>query len=306
MTTSRRERSHSLWWGSLGTSVLVALSGCSGGAQGSEALDVKVILASSNPTIELPLDPYQLRSDELALIDNASDVLVAQCMKDRGFEFTPAVRRSYGDLGNSRRYGISSLDDATSIGYGAEELSNAGDILDQQRSASLSSEAIIALNGDGSGSGCRQSAYAQLAGVTELQKLQGSVDAAARISSATWESSRQDKRVSRAIDAWSKCMSRAGYSYASPLDAMADKRWSQGSTNQSEDGQATLSAGEDELRTARADVACKDEVNLLGVWASVEADLQKDQLEENQGVLAEVASTKAAALASAARVLAET
>lgn len=68
-----------------------------------------------------------------------------------------------------------------------------------------------------------------------------------------------DPKFVAAEKAWSACMSRAGFSYRTPLDAQYDPAWLHGKNEQRQKA------------TAMADITCKLKTNLVGVGLAVQA-----------------------------------
>ncbi|MEI5034930.1 hypothetical protein RB201_26455 [Streptomyces sp. S1A(2023)] len=68
-------------------------------------------------------------------------------------------------------------------------------------------------------------------------------------------------------------MQESGYSFASPLDPLKVM--------------GTGSATQEEKATATADIQCKYETNLIGVWSSVEAAIQTAMIGKKEEVLEE-------------------
>jgi hypothetical protein len=84
-----------------------------------------------------------------------------------------------------------------------------------------------------------------------------------------WQEAEQDSRMIKANSAWSSCMSRRGLHYGKPNDANEDPRWQGGPASPAE------------IETAKADVGCKEEVNLVGTWYALEVAYQKRLVERN-------------------------
>lgn len=63
-------------------------------------------------------------------------------------------------------------------------------------------------------------------------------------------------------------MLRAGYSYQSPWDANDDRRW------------GTITVSQLEIETAVADVSCKKQTNLVGVYSAVQGAYQYQLINE--------------------------
>lgn len=66
---------------------------------------------------------------------------------------------------------------------------------------------------------------------------------------------RGDSRFRAVAHAWSRCMADAGFDYMQPLDALTDPRWRVEGANPSAA----------QIATARADIACKQRTNLVGI-----------------------------------------
>ncbi|MFE7529883.1 hypothetical protein ACFU7Y_29825 [Kitasatospora sp. NPDC057542] len=99
------------------------------------------------------------------------------------------------------------------------------------------------------------------------------------IKAASFTDSQSDPKVVAAVASWSACMKGHGYSVTDPLKA-SDLFET-----------ATGPASSQEIDQAQADVACKQETNLLGVWFAVESDLQNKAINKNSAELGKVKET---------------
>ncbi|MBO8148652.1 hypothetical protein HND25_19930 [Rhodococcus erythropolis] len=136
--------------------------------------------------------------------------------------------------------------------------------------------------------GCVGEARRRLAdGVPELPTMEGapvfvdgsgaSVSAIAEhLASGSYQRMVNDSRVMKSFAEWRTCMEGKGFHYASPQNANDDPRWS---------GDV---ASEEEIATATADVACKQQTDLVSTMATVETAYQQRELEANAEVLAKV------------------
>ncbi|MCY0953561.1 hypothetical protein [Streptomyces sp. H27-S2] len=89
------------------------------------------------------------------------------------------------------------------------------------------------------------------------------------------ERSERDSRVVAVLAAWSACMEKSGYGgIRTPYDVVEEA------------GLADDKGGPRAVTAARADVACKSEVNLVGVRAAVEKAYQERLVEEHAETLA--------------------
>lgn len=104
--------------------------------------------------------------------------------------------------------------------------------------------------------------------LSEKYDYPAGVDAASRIASQSYQESLQSARVKVAFREWSGCMKKRGFSYASPIKAMGSPSFSSGQVTGVE------------KRTAEADVACKQQTNLLESWFGVESGIQKGLIKE--------------------------
>jgi hypothetical protein len=110
-----------------------------------------------------------------------------------------------------------------------------------------------------------------------------------RLANAAHDRAENDSRVVAAFAAWSACMERSGYSYRSPREP------------NNFDWPEPAEAGE--IATANADVACKRETNLPGIWMAVEAAYQQLQIEEHAQELSKIKAWRDDRVRNAARAL---
>ncbi|MFF4160637.1 hypothetical protein [Streptomyces sp. NPDC001678] len=85
----------------------------------------------------------------------------------------------------------------------------------------------------------------------------------------SFELSRKDPRTIRVIDAWAACMEASGATHAASPDENPPPAL--------HGSQADV----EEIRTARADMACKERTQLVGIWAGVETAYQQDLLRQH-------------------------
>ncbi|MFD9598607.1 hypothetical protein ACFWA9_38395 [Kitasatospora sp. NPDC059973] len=99
------------------------------------------------------------------------------------------------------------------------------------------------------------------------------------IKAASFTDSQSDSRVVAAITSWSACMRTRGFSVTHPLTASDPF------------AAATGPASTQEIDQAQADVTCKQDTNLLGVWFAVESDFQNKSINKNSAELAKIKTT---------------
>jgi hypothetical protein len=305
--------------------------GCSGGGQVNspatsghpvEGRSSATASADSNSSSEsgaLPLDAYTQDNSQSDAIEQATNELIAQCMRAKGFTVPPLTplqqaiqQESNSVTADSEPYGITSLTQAAQYGYSAPvtaameqlrakyHLGNFGPHAtvgpDSGIFAPKESPAYnIALMGYASGippvgydtvKGCTGRAYDELDGgptPVDPHSLVGSLAGTAE------QQTQSDPRVQRALAAWSSCMRGRGYSYQTPMQA-ASESWPDSATPL-------------EISTAKADVLCKQRVNLPSLWQSAEAGYERTLITQNAVALAQVKQRISAEVGRAETVL---
>ncbi|MFB7928671.1 hypothetical protein ACFC4C_06140 [Streptomyces sp. NPDC056039] len=144
--------------------------------------------------------------------------------------------------------------------------------------------------------GCRGEALIQL-GLPSHGEALDAVDLAQQ---QGWKRTEADGRAKAANAGWSACMKKAGPTYANPHAAAGDPAWWGRSEG---DPTAPRKAGAREIATAVADVKCKQQVDYVQVWQSVETAYQNKIIKVNERELEEVRQMWRNALRKAGRVL---
>jgi hypothetical protein len=250
--------------------------GIAGSSQGRPNITVPPIPpASSGKPINLPLSTYaDVAITQQSALADANTLLTQKCMAERGFSYsstaTPSVEEAIVQA-TEYGYGVSSLADASTYGYGQPSsggggkpgpaflggFASFGDLAQQPRAwtVALLGFAPGARLGRVPEEGCLQLAgtllYGNGAGVSDPVP-------AIAIQASQWTQS--DPRVLAVEAAWSRCMAARGYKYSNPQQA-ADANWPKTPTPR-------------ETATAVADVTCKQQVNLVNTWLTVEAAYQ--------------------------------
>jgi hypothetical protein len=287
------------------TAALVALTcvACGHSASPEAEPDVGAIpVRLSSADLRLPLDAYIVDGTQLAQIDNGRLVLTERCMRRLGFGTELSIARRDAPaklLGNQRRYGIT--DEAAAAVYGyrvppgviAEPTGGAG--TDPSEKVELSAAERTALSGNGSKTvndrpvpegGCVGEARRKLA---ERGPRVDRPELAEILAGESFDLSRKDSRVRAALGSWSRCMKARGFDLAGPLDAANNPAFKTGSEPEA-------------IATATADVACKKQTNLVGVWSTVEDAYQKRIIERNHEELRRIKDSLAAQLRYAAEL----
>lgn len=301
--------------------VLLAVAGCSGASSGSRAAGDGPPQPSAFPAMEsaasrsLPIDPYLLTNDQADRLDAARRTLVERCMNRFGITyrppdlvtpFRPRTRTQY-------RYGVTDPADAARYGF-APPGSPRTPPRPPSPPASPSGEAGVVLTGTddpkakpGSGAakggqrvnertvpagGCLGEARAALR--TDGAEAGGDAPVADRVNAGSFEKARRDPRVAAVLARWADCMKRRGFpSYGDPLQAGADPAW------------RTPEPSAKEREAAAADARCKKEHNVVGVWFTVDAAYQRQEIERNAKELAAVKAELAARQERAGAALGE-
>jgi hypothetical protein len=251
----------------------LALSGCASRATGSDgagpapADPVPVLLDSVG--LRLPVQDYLLTDAQATLVSRGRALLVQRCMRRFGFNYA-APETAPGRYGprslTDRRYGITDAALAARYGY---RLGDRDPALRKRPPAhALGPDAQTVLTGEGQSrihglavpdGGCIGEADRRLA---RLAPPGADPRLGNRLQLESFQVSKRDERVQDAFRAWSACMRRAGYDYASPLTVAGDPQF------------VGSRPGQHEIAVARADVRCKASTNVIGIWFTVESAYQ--------------------------------
>ncbi len=311
---------------------VIAVTGCSDGAatqrpsesapattrQGTDVgeetppgAEVPVILDVKS--LALPIEPYLFTNRQMADVLRARQALVVPCMRRFGFAW-PASDPERNDSAGTvpgmrnaanldRRYGITDPALAARHGYHFAPGSRQRDPQDSTSASRPNTDALAVLTGrtgDGTPAparyhgravpegGCQGQASTRLAGDRPL----GNDQLANEINVVSYQKSQADPRVRSVFRAWSACMRKHGYSYAAPTDAPGkDPRFT---------GPAPT---RQEIALAEADVACKRQTNVIGVWFTVDAAHQRQMMASKGPELARAKDAIRTQSANADRVL---
>ncbi|WP_329133426.1 hypothetical protein OG552_15910 [Streptomyces sp. NBC_01476] len=257
--------------------------------------------AGDPATWTLPIQGYLPSDTEKAQISQAQKQLIADCMKGFGFTWSPApdLPRIGGKTLVDWRYGIHDLALAKERGYKPEAAEQAAYDEAMHAGAALEdpgSTASQVLSGEGVTDeiGGRAVPAGGCAGAADRRIDARSVEmrTAQTISRTTFATSQQDPRVVKAFAAWSACMKSHGYSYAAPLDASDDPRFS------------SAEVTELERATATADIGCRRATGVAKIWFDAETALQVKAIDDNAGQLDQEHRDLDAAIREAARIVA--
>ncbi|MER7732514.1 hypothetical protein ABTX80_16685 [Streptomyces erythrochromogenes] len=287
--------------------VLTALVGCSGaaGAEGGEPGLGPVAANPATAALSFPLDAYTDSESERGRMGGVQQLLVSRCMARYGFTYEgvkPAPPSVAGTGEDRHRYLFGLADPAYAAAHGYDKSAGEGP-RSKPAAPELSDSAHLVMYGERRGApggaapdakteeeaadldsgltaagqkvpagGCVREGYRKLYAPTR-----DSVDLlfAFGLASEAHERSRQDSRVVDVLAKWSSCMDKSGYSgIATPYEVVEKL------------GLENEKGGARGVTAARADVACKREVNLVGIWAAVEKAYQERLVEEHAETLA--------------------
>jgi hypothetical protein len=259
-------------------------------------------ILTSTVGLDYPLDQYQMTEELLDLAARATDLLVTDCMARFGLDWQP--QSPAGNIGapdRARRYGLLDLDMASELGYhppdtDSGDQSTTGEQGAAEENRQITPEQDLVWIGNGASTynglpvpegGCAGEAQRRLEEdapvppeffVIQLEQQAG-------------QRTDIDSRVQDGWSEWSNCMHQKGLDYGDPWKANDDPRWQ------------TDVVTELEIATAVADVQCKHEVNLAGIWYAVEAAYQEQLIEEHSQQLTLVAEYVEVYAANVATVL---
>uniref|UniRef100_A0AAU2JUH9 Lipoprotein n=1 Tax=Streptomyces sp. NBC_00049 TaxID=2903617 RepID=A0AAU2JUH9_9ACTN len=289
---------------------VVLLAGCTdgGGGKGKPGAEPALGPVAVNPatsSVSLPMDTYTDSDAEVRRMDAVQARLTEQCMARYGFTYAPPSKRppaGPGTDGDRHRnlFGAADPAHAAAHGYDADsgvprpekpappQLSDSasavlfgtrpGETVPTGPDPASQEEAAAADSGVEVGGqkvpagGCMREGYRTLYAPTK-----DSVDLLFSFGLASQAHSRaqEDSRVVAVLKGWSDCMERGGYGgVATPYEVIEKL------------GLQDDKSGPKAIAVATKDVSCKNEVNLVGVWAAAEAAYQKQLVEEHAETLA--------------------
>ncbi|WP_369246613.1 hypothetical protein [Streptomyces sp. R41] len=301
----------------------LALSACAGQSTASHdnagtkaGTNVQAAPVRAVADMTLPLDAYQLSPEEYEKSQQATWALVKPCMVDLGFDdftFKPAPVADGLEEHEDLRYGTYNATEAAKYGYrpafthASSLAARSGEVGGQEPEFSAAEEAAL------DGHSAERTAKAPkrvtktAAGETipkdgcygqALDKVtSGSADTylndtlVEELDGQSYEKSLTDPKIRAAFASWSACMKDKGFSYASPIDANNDPRWTGDKPSK------------DEIATATADAQCKERTSLLTVWHGAEVGIQKNLIAAHSDELAPVRAVKLATVSNSDKAL---
>lgn len=276
--------------------VLASASGCSGAADAAAPAPAATPTVLNSTALRLPTADYLLTPDSSLQLGKASQLLMSQCMKRYGLTFTDAAptAESGPATPTEMRYGVTSTEQAKTTGYhfGPADpgyLPNSAPKQDAPQDTDPGYQLALAGNGTPGKPGTATTYHGQPVGPngcagemhTKLQDgatFLGQAALVQQINDESFTDSLKAPAVQKVFQAWSACMLAKGFRYATPLDAVNDKAF------------AGATASPTELLTAQADVDCKQQDNVVGVWFTADADRQRALMAPHAGELETIRS----------------
>ncbi|WP_441124575.1 hypothetical protein [Nonomuraea sp. H19] len=215
----------------------------------------------------LPFDAYKTTPKQRAIVGNAHNHLVKQCMRKHGIPVEPPAEDPAAiaavDPGNSRRYGVVDIEAARRYGYHLARPPSpdttgswAAELPEPARHHLYATD-----------KGCLDQATRTL----EKGARKADWQWLAEQDSLTLEQAAKHPSVTAAVKRWQACMSQAGHSYPAPEAAIADSRWDLDKP----------AVSEEEKRIATADTQCKWSSGLVLAWYGADVDLQQAVIRDN-------------------------
>jgi hypothetical protein len=235
-------------------------------------------VAASRPTTPYPLDSYRLSQSEAALVTQAAESALGDCMKEHGFQAPPyVVASTVGET--ERRYGITNLANARTNGY---HPGGTGSEHQPTQPPSYDTAAYQAALGSADPpSGCLQS-VSQKIGVG--QALADGDEQVYRLDVEAFTQAQRSPAVHHSIEAWS-ALRQHGLTAADPLSAGA--KFTSATVTRAEINQAT------------ADIQCKSSAGLVAVWTTQEAIAQRAAIAAHQADLDHIRAAQLAVVEAA-------
>jgi hypothetical protein len=315
----------------------LALTGCSPGpdASGPEAnlregggQPVPGADEEMDELFQLPVHAYQFTAVEENTLRNGKQVLVEECMRNLGFNFTRDEPREIDPVGvaafgpQNNYLGRWHVD----AEYAAEHgFSHPEELLDAEEQSEVPSkdpridhegatyeDALAALTGFPEGAqtpsgdsvpewGCEGWSEAELdegvnlIGVEEAKEGGSAVPLginpiATDIANRSYEEAENDQRLLDAESAWVECMAESGYADEYPDTIGSGKE---------------TAVDSDDTEAAVRNVECREESSLTDTYVEVLTEIQGREIEENEAALQERAEQMERALERAGEILAD-
>lgn len=293
---------------------IVALStstaSCASGRPGAQPPEIGPIPTITSPDqIARPIFPYTVSADQATTIFNAIRLGTEACMQGFGFTLnlpkTPDEKRDvYQNLARTREYGFFDPASDPSKGYDTKVHQE----VDPSILNRMPADERAVLDGvDAAGrptttfggkpvpaGGCGNAGMAAVGGKILIVQDTGTLPDHGPFAPPT------DPRIADVNKKWSACMAQKGFHYATPWAAYSDQRWSQLAPDKTD-----VVIPPEEVATASADLACKQELNLVGVVVAVEDGYDRQYIGSHKTALDQYDKTVAQQVQQASAFIAD-
>jgi hypothetical protein len=257
---------------------------------------VPVVTTYAN--LGLPLDAYQPTPESLALWVRAGEVLTRQCMRRYGLDWPHRPTAASSRPAHDRRYGILDPHQVATLGYhpppitGPRRDRSSAPLFSQDQMA-VAQGAVQSYHGVAvRPGGCLAEAQRLLtAGAPDVRPGDASPVLPQEMEGDATTLTTHDSRLRKVWADWSECMTARGFRYATPWHANNDPQW------------RTPTASAQEIATATADLACRQQTNLVGLWYAIEVAYQNRAIEQHTAALARWKAAVEANTNNALRIL---
>jgi hypothetical protein len=251
-----------------------------------------------------PLNAFMTNTAERQTVDRAISVLVNSCMKEFDLKW-PEYEPPPGTIPeNARKYGVTDLESVRVYGYKpplpdgvSKQQAIAYRDSYEARKKAITPAAEAAYSGIGASAklppgvpkgGC----YGEAARETSVDRLNEDMMTVQKLFFQASAATRKDARIAELNRQWSACMRRSGMSYPDPLAAVDDSKWRTAKTPKDGPSPYFPAPSKEEIRTAIADVKCKDETDYIKKRSQVEFRYQRALIKKNAKMLAAVQARK--------------
>ncbi|MEV5357789.1 hypothetical protein [Streptomyces sp. NPDC052693] len=231
--------------------------------------------------LSLPVEKYLVGYTDVVDWQRAQRDLWVSCMARFGFDsFTPPIPGAhppieFNDANMPRRYGASDAGHAAVHGYHLPpQQSDEPPVWEP--AAGAESAVFLGRGPEVSGGtyngiqvpegGCRAETERELGHLRQSEE-------ASEVNAASMTSSLKRPAVQKAIADWAACMRGKGHAFTDPYKPAESFDLS------------TPTASDKEIEVATADVACKEQTNLIGVWHAEESALQTQAIAAEKAAL---------------------
>ncbi|MFI0718259.1 hypothetical protein [Streptomyces sp. NPDC021224] len=277
----------------------------------------------SNPDAaapDIPLAAYLPSGRQLRDYATARQILANRCLAGLGFSpdpLPPAFTADDADVTSltARRYMLTDPATARAYGYHTSLTPSYVRVDRRDRAAqqaeqaprpdhrSAADRALVSLGLDPAGTpvphpridgrpvpegGCTAQANRALTGTDDTLTR---ADLPNKLQIDTWQQSLADPAVRRAFADWSACMAARGHHYPDPVAVDNAADWQ------------SASPSARELATATADVTCKRQAHVVGIWNTADTALQKAAVTRDAAALDAVRAALTATMAKVRAVL---